>query len=57
MLIKKDKTNNILFSLSLFEISQTDILSKKDFRKNVIFIFRKFDFVLHSKVVKNVAIT
>ena len=53
----KDKTNNILFSLSLFEISQTDILSKKDFRKNVIFIFRKFDFVLHSKVVKNVAIT
>jgi hypothetical protein len=53
MLIRNDNTKNITFSLSLFAISQADILSKKDFRKNVIFMFRKFDFIKHSKVIKN----
>jgi hypothetical protein len=42
VLIKKDKIKNKTFSLSLFAISQADILSKKEVKKNAIFRNREF---------------
>jgi hypothetical protein len=38
MQIKKAKVIILTFSLSLFAVSQTEILSKRDFRENVIFL-------------------
>lgn len=55
--IKKAKVIMLTFSLSLFTISQTEILSKKDFRENVIFYNENSNFLLNSKVVKIVART